>query len=426
MDFFKSVFSEPTPSPPSTPIPTHQNPQTAPPPTSSWAFGSTLLTTIASKSESLLDNYYKDLQEFSSGLKKETSVIRQAASRAVQDLPARLESGAAIAQESLEAVGQAIDNVGSTVTEIIGKDLNFSSNDSFLNTHYDEIDGVVRNSGDHGKDLNFSGIEKPYSRVEAMIRGVQCNFRTYCDEVEESGYDEWRMGFRVEERREEIERLVEENRVIEDIYDEVVPGKIDEATFWCRYFYKVDKVVKAEEARARFVKRAISGEEEEELSWDVDEDEDDDSDEYKSKDELIKDKGKGVESLHIESGEKEREIYNVDEVGVSGTKSGDLVNEENLEERLISNEKEGSEGKIGSDISIISSQRSSHIEDDLGWDEIEDIGSVDESNVGDSGNPNPDKGVDLRKRLSVSEEDEELTWDIDDDDGDNDEERVKS
>lgn len=340
-------------------------------------------------------------------------VIRQAAGRAVQDLPTRLESGAAIAQESLEAVGQAIDNVGSTVSEIIGKDLNFAANDGFSNSH---LDG---NSGNRDKDLNFSGNAKPYSRIEALVRGLQCNIRTYCDEVEESDYNEWKMGFRVDEKREEIERLIKENGAIKEIYDEIVPKKVDEETFWCRYFYKVDKVVKAEEARARIVRRAISAEEEEELSWDVDDDDNDNDEEneWKSKNDMKKDveeKGKGVENSQIESGGKEGERDDED-AGVSGTKSVDLIDEENLEERLTCNEKEGSEGKLGSDISVISSQRSSHAEDDLGWDEIEDIGSGDESKLGEHRSPSPSNGVDLRKRLSAAEEDEELTWDIEDD-----------
>lgn len=385
MDFFKSVFSESPPSTPTSPNPA--SPQ-------SWPLGSTFFRTIASKSESLLDNYYKDLQEFSSGLKKETSVIRQAASRAVQELPARLESGAAIAQESLEAVGQAIDTVGSTVSDIIGKDLNFASGD--LNNDSDD------NTGISDKELNYCENAKPYSRIEAMIRGMQCSIRTYCDEVEEADYGDWKIGFSVEEKRGEIERLIEENGVIKEIYDEVVQVKVDEETFWCRYFYRVEKAIKAEEARARIVKRVISGEEEEELSWDI---EDDDDDEYKSKGE----KGKGVEESGVENRDNEG-------AGVSGTKS-DVVDDEGLGERLMNNERESSsEGKLGSDISIISSQRSSHVEDDLGWDEIEAIRSGDEINVGDQGSPGPDSAIDLRKRLSIGDEDEELTWDIEDDD----------
>ncbi|KAL3626193.1 hypothetical protein CASFOL_029742 [Castilleja foliolosa] len=383
MDFFKSVFSDPTPDPsppsspepsqPSSPIAAPRNPETAHSPRdSSWPFGSTIFRTLATKSESLIDNYYKDLQELGSGLKKETSVIRQVAARAVHDLPARLESGAAIAQESLEAVGQAIDNVGSTVSEIIGKDLNFASNDN-----EDDNNSNARIS-------NSSENAKPYSRIEAIIRSMQCDIRTYCDEIDEieKGYEVWKMGFNLEEKRDEIEQLVNENSVIKDIYDEIVPVKVDEGTFWYRYFYRVDKVVKAEEARARIVKRAIL-DEEEELGWDFDDDEDDNEN------------GKGIENCDNEG------------VGVSGTK---IVDEE---EKLVDNEKEvSSDGRLGSDISIISSQRTSHAEDDLGWDEIEDNPSGDEGKKSSSSASN---AIDLKKGFGSAEE-EELTWDIEDDD----------
>ncbi|KAL6517235.1 hypothetical protein OROHE_017941 [Orobanche hederae] len=423
MDFFKSVFSDPTPAAPldpsTPPIPTAtldpsppptptapRNPETTPAPTSSWAFGSTLFKTLASKSESLIDNYYKDLQELGAGLKKETSVIRQAASRAVHDLPDRLESGAAIAQESLEAVGQAIDNVGSTVSELIGKDLIFASNAS------DDNNPAVGDNCD--VDLsNLGGNSKPYSRMDGMIRALQCDIRTYCDKVEENDYNEWEIGFKVEEKREEIDRLVGENGVIKEIYNEIVPVKVDERTFWCRYFYRVDKVVRAEEARARIVKKAILGEEEEELSWDFDDDDDDDSenDRYnKSKDDSGKvgeEKGKGLNNPQVENREiKDEKRDDEDDGGVSGTKSNVPANEE----KLIYNEKEVlSDGKLGSDISVISSHRSSHAGDELVRDEIEDIGSGNESKVS--------RAIALHKRLGSpeEEEEEELTWDDDDD-----------
>lgn len=429
MDFFKSVFSDPTPSPSFTSNPNSpdddqtMSPPETDPPSNPWEFGSTLFSAIASKSETLLDNYYKDIQEFSSGLKKETSVIRQAASRAVQNFPSRLESGAAIAQESLEAVGHAIDNVGSTVSEIIAKDLNLASQGSFFGAHFDQIGGDVVDSGNYGKDSGFSENVKPYSRIDAMVRSLQCSVKTYCEEVEDSDYIEWKMGFRLVEKGGEIERLVEGNVVIREIYDEVVPKKVDEETFWCLYFYKVQKMIEAEEARARFVKRAIV-EEEEELSWDVDGDDNDDNDSHKGragfelKDELnkdIEDNGKKVQTLQLKSGEKGVERDDEDEAGVSGSKGENSAGEESLEERLKSDDKEGSEGKIESDFSVVSSQRFD--EDYVGWDEIEAaFGSGDEGKITDHGSSSTCNLADLRKRLSAAEQDEELTWDMEDDD----------
>ncbi|XP_022852419.1 BSD domain-containing protein 1-like [Olea europaea var. sylvestris] len=402
MDFFKSVFTEPSSSDSQTSSPVSQNSQPDPPIKSNpWAIGSTLLKNIASKSESLIDNYYKDLQEFSSGLKEETSVIRQAASRAVHDLPARLESGAAIAQESLEAVGQAIDNVGSTFSGIIGKELNFTSHDDFLDAHLDEID----------RDSSFSENAKPYNRVDAIIRAIQCDVKTYRENVEESGYNEWKVGFKIEEKKDKIEELFKENGVIKEIHDELVPLKVDEETFWCRYFYREYKVMKVEETRARIVKRAISREEEEELSWDVDSDDDDN--EWNE----IEKNGKKVKNLPVED-EKDLERDNEDKQGVSGLKTDGGVDEKkDLEERLKCDEKASSDGTHESDFSVVPSRSSSHEEEDLGWDEIEYMGSGDDSKGSGRGSHSPSSNrADLRKRLSAAEEDEDLTWDIEDDD----------
>ena len=54
-------------------------------------------------------------REFGFGLKKETSVIQEVASRAVMDFLASLDTGASVPQVSLELVGQAIDNISSFV-----------------------------------------------------------------------------------------------------------------------------------------------------------------------------------------------------------------------------------------------------------------------------------------------------------------------
>ncbi|PQM34953.1 BSD domain-containing protein 1 [Prunus yedoensis var. nudiflora] len=55
-------------------------------------------------------------------------------------------------------------------------------------------------------------------------------------------------------------------------------------------------------------------------------------------------------------------------------------------------------------------------EEDLGWDEIEDLSSIDEKKVTHVGSGSSNK-ADLRKRLSTAEEEEEdLSWDIEDED----------
>lgn len=89
---------------------------------------------------------------------------------------------------------------------------------------------------------------------------------------------------------------------------------------------------------------------------------------------------------------------------------------------LKSDEKVASEGKLepdeshkDGDVKVASSQASVPEEEDLGWDEIEDLSSIDEKKVTHSGSPNR---AELRKRLSAAEEEEDLSWDIEDDDDD--------
>lgn len=431
MDFFKSVFaddpeisdSEDAPNSPSNPDyqPESPNPNPdIPAITSAWTFGSSLLRTIASKSESVVQNYRRDLEEFSSGLKKETATIREVASRAVKDLPARLESGAAVAQESLESVGQAIDNIGSTVSEIIthGKEsILVNDSDSELSESSSRSLGKTSSLE---QNLNLNA--KPYSRIDATIRAIQCDAKTYCEEPEDMiDYNEWKLGFVLEEMNGEIEDLISENGVIDEIYSEVVPSRVDQETFWSRYFYKVYRIRKVEEARARLVKRAISGEEEEELSWDVDDEDNEDtegSSRVASENVAKEENEKKMDSLQVEdrarrslSGEDEKETT-LETTSDGGDEKRILAGR--VDDAESRGDRGSSEGKNdNSDFSVVSSQLSSHDGDDLGWDEIEDIGSGDEIKVPERMSPSK---ADLRKRLSAAEDEGELSWNIEDDD----------
>jgi hypothetical protein len=73
---------------------------------SGWNFGG-FIKTLAEKSGGVLQVYQHDLQEFGIGLKKETAAVAR--------LPLSLESTASVAQESLESVGQVVEDFGSSV-----------------------------------------------------------------------------------------------------------------------------------------------------------------------------------------------------------------------------------------------------------------------------------------------------------------------
>ncbi|KAG2267448.1 hypothetical protein Bca52824_062003 [Brassica carinata] len=250
MNFFTSVFSD-DPDPPGTESESdeQENPDQSNPndDDGGWSFGG-LMKTIADRSESVIETYRRDLEEFGTGLKKEIEV----------------------AQGSLGTVGHAIDELGNTVikgtAEIIaqGKEAILAAGDN-------ESDSSDNNSSSNRRD-SFSS--KPYSRFDAQVRAVQGDVSTYSEEPDEDSdeYRKWESEFSLGDRSEEMEMLLEGNGDMRGVYKRVVPSVVDHETFWLRYFYKVYKLKQAEDLRANLVKRAINLDDEEELSWDIDDD----------------------------------------------------------------------------------------------------------------------------------------------------------
>ncbi|KAG6575885.1 BSD domain-containing protein 1, partial [Cucurbita argyrosperma subsp. sororia] len=446
MNFFRSVFSDdPDPSTVSESEP--QSPEksllkegegtsdSSPHPKSSpvaaaeaWSFGG-LIQTLSAKSESVIDTYRRDLQEFGSGLKKEIEV----------------------AQGSLETVGHAFDEFGSSVLKGTAQ---------IIAQGKDAILALDQESdSDNGSNQNLSNqrspCSKPYSRFDSQVRLLQGDTATYCEEPEDVGdYDQWRSQFVLNDRSEEIENLMEENGGIDNIHKKVVPNVVDDETFWCRYFYKAHKLKQAEDVRANLVKRAIAREEEEDLSWDVDDD-DDDGEGYNeinvgSKGDSVKNEvsnevwGKATKSeeRNVDEEVKEEHAANtevvkkevpvdelnrgssVDDDDGKGEKSSQKVHLEggsglnNKDQGLKSDMKvaveaksEHGESSKDSDVSIVSTQPSMPEDEDLGWDEIEDLSIIEEKKVATQG------GIanreEMRKRLSTAEDDEDLDWGTD-------------
>ncbi|XP_041000987.1 BSD domain-containing protein 1-like [Juglans microcarpa x Juglans regia] len=403
MDFFTSVFTDGPPSSDSPqlqsipllddhPVPDDPNPV----PSTAWSFGGFIKT------------FARDLEELGSGLKKETAVIREVASRAVKDLPASLDAGASVAQDSLESVGQAIDDIGSSVWKSTAVIISHGR-DTLLALHPDPDSSDTISINDRRTIARRSTSSnsqrsdmKPYSRFDAQVRSIQGDMNTYLEEPEDvDRYNQWKLGFLLEEKVEEIEKLIGQNGVIGEIYGKVVPSRIDRETFWSRYFYRVHKLKQVEDARAKLVKRAISGEEEEDLSWDSD----DEGEENNGSDSKVD----SSDPDNVESVEVGLERQN-EETG------GGVVLEDRSDEKVVLEERRNSvESGRDSDISVVSSQPSPE-EEDLGWDKIEDIRNSDENKVEDA--VGSASRLDLHKRLGAAEEEEDLSWDIEDEDDD--------
>ncbi|XP_027365881.1 BSD domain-containing protein 1-A-like [Abrus precatorius] len=428
-----------------------------------WNFGG-LFKTLTEKSESIIETYRRDLQEFGTGLKKEIEV----------------------AHGSLGTVGHAIDEFGNTVVKGTAQIIS-QGKDAIL---AGDLDSDSDNGSSNRKRVSGkSSDSKRYSRFEAQVRAIQGDVSTYSEEPEDlSEFNEWKLGFSLDGKSEEMEGYFRENDAMESVYKRVVPNIVDHETFWSRYYYKVYRLKKAEDVRARLVRRISK---EEELSWDVeDEDDDDDDDEEEeeydgeTKPELMINKEGGGENvvkrmdtqLHIGGNEGETKRLNEEKVQHYGEEGSKVEKSDNLlqteevgnkmdksvEEKQVEKsevvhemgggsketaaesgvdkasklqvddalkkndsaaecdekvirEREAGDGKyLGkNNESLVAETQHSSNEEDLEWDDIEDLSSIDEKKATHSSSTSK---VDLRKRLSAAEEEEDLSWDIEDDD----------
>ncbi|GJN33284.1 hypothetical protein PR202_gb21865 [Eleusine coracana subsp. coracana] len=447
MNFFKSILTEPDPEFASPPLETKADTEPAGSAPSQpdapaaaaaggWGFGG-LLKTLTSQSETVLETYRRDLAEFSTGLRRETEVLREAAARAARDLPSSahaLDGLADIVAQGKDALSQvaAAAAVSSSAPHSDGGESEPSS-----------APGRVR-----------------YSRFEAQLRALQADPATFTADPEDAeDFAAWSKEFSLDERKEEIEALCYESDALEAMADRLVPDTVESEVFWARYFYRVHKLKQQEDARAKLVKRVIAQEEEEDLSWEVDDEDEEeqqkeDPKELPARQELIKQETKHedekedegqLEGHKVEAVEEvpalHKEQKNAEEEEKRGLKKEKddvdesqpmvlgsslvIVDEKEKEEPSKSNVEELADKKEGakhetsdsskdSDYSIVSRQRSTVEDEDLEWDEIEDLGEHEEKK-GTTQESSPAQKEELRKRLSVAEDDEDLSWDIEDD-----------
>ncbi|KAJ3693748.1 hypothetical protein LUZ60_009228 [Juncus effusus] len=363
-----------------------------------WGLGfGGLMKTFADKSGTVI----RDLGEFGQGLKAETAVLRDVASKA-------LDVGASAAQESLESMGQVVDDLGDTFRQGT-KEILSQSKEALLSLDSPSSPSLSSESDpDSASRPSISSLPilTRLTRFESQMLAARSDPATFADPPEDqSDFDTWRSKFfKIEEKKDEIEVLMKENSQLEVFLEKLVPNLVDEETFWSRYFYKVYKINQAEDARAKIVKMAKKGDEDEDLSWEVEEEEEEEEKQEETKIEAQKEEEKEKE--------KEKEVVNEQEAieGTNGESNGEEMASKSSEFSMVSR----SQSQTGEE------------EEDLGWEAIEELeGEKKEegSNKGPNSNITSSSGSDakvedLRKRLSLSgdkeEEEEELSWDIED------------
>ncbi|CAM6047394.1 unnamed protein product [Sphagnum compactum] len=229
-----------------------------------WNFGA-FVKNLAEKSGGVLQAYQHDLQEFGIGLKKETAAVAR--------LPLYLESAASVARESLETVGQVVEDFGSSVwhgtTEILAQ----------------VKEAVLSIDEEAATTTHSDALATPFSNAkmwgDEQVRAIQSDSGTYSDEPEDAyEYGTWLMSFSMNSQKDEIDKILSSNALMQELQNQIVPLVVDYDMFWTRYFFRLHKLQQVENARANLVKRATVIEDED-LSWDVEEDKEEEEDKDK-------------------------------------------------------------------------------------------------------------------------------------------------
>ena len=476
MDFFKAVFADDPPDPPrpDSPEPVNRtDPDPNPPPnpnsptiggSGGWSFGG-LIKTLTTKSESVIETYRRDLKEFGSGLKKEIEVAHGSLENVTHVID---EIGTSVIKGTAQIISQGKDAILADDLESDSDNNNSSSSKQLglkNSKPYSRFEAQVRviqgedstycedpeDLGDFNKwKLGFDLGEKSEEVevlmeengvVESVYKRVVPNtvdhdtfwcryfYRVYkvkqAEDVRANlvkraiSREEEDLSWDVDDDdEEEEEEGVEENNVVAkmEVMKNIEVGSEDKESGVevVKKSSNVEEMGNVGEERNDVV---VKGEERRELSGKGDET-------------SVKEKEDAVEELQGEVGEKSSELEE-GRKGSVGESSGDKESDENMrlggdsevyknDLVLKSDEKVVSDGKADSgesckdsDFSVVSTQPSMPEEDDLGWDEIEDLSSIDEKKATHGGSPNR---ADVRKRLSATEEEEDLSWDIEDDD----------
>lgn len=68
---------------------------------------------------------------------------------------------------------------------------------------------------------------------------MQRDSKTYCDDPEDlSDFQKWKAAFALADKEPDIQKLMNENAFMAELYKRIVPVVVPHEMFWTRYFYR--------------------------------------------------------------------------------------------------------------------------------------------------------------------------------------------
>lgn len=184
----------------------------------------------------------KDLDEFSQTVQHETkSVVSNAAGALKEKL--KIDSTESAANKVKRSVSTFLGTVSQALTP------EKEEND-------DEL-CVIRNNEPVIMD-----------RLHAQLYTLQNDPCTYLEDPIEKDYDEWIKKFDLESRNTELSDIMVTNVEVQELYTKLVPTSVSHIVFWHRYFYKINRLLLAEERKRVIVERANQPTGTEDVVWD--------------------------------------------------------------------------------------------------------------------------------------------------------------
>lgn len=115
------------------------------------------------------------------------------------------------------------------------------------------------------------------TRTEAQLFTLHTSPDLYLTEDKDPDFETFKSTFDVEQKTDEITKLVKENKNLKKLSTELVPAKVKYPEFWARYFYMHDKILQQESNRKKLLTEKNSNSDKEDLSWGDEDEEDEDS-----------------------------------------------------------------------------------------------------------------------------------------------------
>lgn len=262
-----------------------------------WNFANAVKSAVVEQTETIQKSlqstdWSSELNALKSGIKSETEDFSQRAKQLTDNIATRTVQAAKQIPKSIENEKNAgLDDRyrpansrnQEAVTSFSGiRDRLYNGTSELIETfnvayqqHWRDSNkkGTRSDSGD-ASEIETSSAK--FSLLEAEIAAMERDPGTYCDTIkigDEEGFNQWLQIFDLDAHHEEIALICQKNGTVSKMKAELVPSLVDDATFWTRYFYKLQTL---KDRHAKVVALATglhASSSEQDLGWESEKDE---------------------------------------------------------------------------------------------------------------------------------------------------------